>query len=65
MPDTDISTWETRLEVVESDTQVSVNTWVRRLMERSQQGEETDEQDEVVGQQRLEQGLLEAQIEVE
>jgi hypothetical protein len=81
VPDTDISTWETRLEVVEGDvstasfettpssvsssTQASVNTWVRRLMERSQQGEETDEHDEVVEQQRLEQELLEAQIGVE
>lgn len=81
VPDTDISTWETRLEVVESDistasfettpssvsssTDESVNTWARRLMERSQQGEETDEHDEVVEQQRLEQELLEAQIGVE
>ncbi|CAP93850.1 Pc16g11800 [Penicillium rubens Wisconsin 54-1255] len=81
VPDTDISTWETRLEVVESDvstasfettpssvsssTDVSVNTWARRLMERSQQGEETDEHAEVVEQQRLEQELLEAQIGVE
>ncbi|KAJ5788314.1 hypothetical protein N7457_003304 [Penicillium paradoxum] len=81
VPDTDISTWETRLEVVESEvstasiettpssvsssTHASVNTWVRRLMERSQQGEETAEHDEVVEQQRLEQELLEAQIGVE
>jgi hypothetical protein len=81
VPDTGISTWETRLEVVESDistasfettpssvsssTHASVNTWVRRLMERSQQEEETDEHDEVVEQQRLEQELLEAQIGVE
>jgi hypothetical protein len=34
-------------------------------MERSQQEEETDEHDEVVEQQRLEQELLEAQIGVE
>ncbi|OQE89687.1 hypothetical protein PENNAL_c0013G11725 [Penicillium nalgiovense] len=81
VPDTDISTWETRLEVVEGDvstasfettpssvsssTHASVNTWVRRLLERSQQGEETDEHDEVVEQQRPEQELLEAQIGVE
>ncbi|KAJ5538950.1 hypothetical protein N7513_007282 [Penicillium frequentans] len=81
VPDTDISTWETRLEVVDSDvstasfettpssasssTHASVNMWVRRLMERSQQGEETDEHDEVVEQQRLEQELFEAQIGVE
>ncbi|CAG7949171.1 unnamed protein product [Penicillium nalgiovense] len=81
VPDTDISTWETRLEVIESNvstatfettpssvsssTHASVNTWVRRLLERSQQGEETDEHDEVVEQQRLEQELLEAQTGVE
>ncbi|CAI7636337.1 unnamed protein product [Penicillium pancosmium] len=81
VPDTDIPTWETRLEVVESDistasfettpssasssAHTSVNAWVRRLMERSQQGEEMDEHDEVVEQQRLEQELLEAQIGVQ
>ncbi|KAJ5465398.1 hypothetical protein N7530_009185 [Penicillium desertorum] len=81
VPDTDISTWETRLGVVESDvstasfettpssvsssTHASVNKWVRRLLERSQQGEETDEHYAVVEQQRLEQELLEAQIGVE
>ncbi|KAJ5982830.1 hypothetical protein N7481_004929 [Penicillium waksmanii] len=75
-PNTDIPTWETRLEDLESDlstasfeptpysasssTDVSVNTWVRQIVEERQLGEGPDVEDEFMEQQRLEQELLDA-----
>ncbi|KAJ5741261.1 hypothetical protein N7533_010670 [Penicillium manginii] len=68
-PDTDISTWETRLEVVESD-RVVIDSHVCEYVDPTAHGteptgEETDEDDEVVELQQLEKELLEAQIGVE
>jgi hypothetical protein len=77
-PNTDIPTWETRLEDLESDlstdsfeptpsiasssTDVSVNTWVRRIVEERQLGEVPDVEDKFMEQHRLEQELMDARV---